>query len=66
MTRIQALEKEVRSLSHDELAKFRAWFARFDAVQWDRQIESDMATGKLDSLAARALAAHRRGESREL
>ncbi len=66
MTRIQALEKEVRSLAHDELAEFRAWFARFDAAQWDRQIESDVAAGKLDRLAARALAAHERGESREL
>ncbi len=66
MTRIQALEKEVRSLSHDELAEFRGWFARFDAAQWDRQFESDVAAGKLDRLAARALAAHERGESREL
>ncbi len=66
MTRIETLEREVQSLTHDELAEFRAWFARFDAAQWDRQIESDMAAGSLDGLAAKALAAHRRGESREL
>ncbi len=66
MTRVQTLEKEVLSLTEDELAEFRAWFVRFDAAQWDRQLESDMASGRLDQLAAKALAAHRRGESREL
>ena len=66
MTKIEALEQEVRALSHDELAEFRSWFARFDAAQWDRQIESDSKAGKLDRLAAEALAAHQRRESREL
>jgi len=66
VTKIETLEQEVSALSHDELAEFRSWFARFDAVQWDRQIESDVKAGKLDRLAAEALAAHQRGESREL
>ncbi len=66
MTKIETLEQEVRTLSRDELAEFRAWFTRFDAAQWDRQIESDVKAGKLDRLAAEALAAHQRGESREL
>ncbi|MCP3959152.1 MAG: hypothetical protein GY719_14980 [bacterium] len=65
MTKIETLEQEVRALSHDELSEFRAWFARYDAAKWDRQIESDVKAGKLDRLAAEALAAHRRGESRE-
>jgi len=64
--KIEMLEKEVQDLSRDELASFRNWFAKFDAVAWDRQIESDIETGKLDKLAAKALAAHKRGESREL
>jgi len=64
--KIEMLEKEVQELSLDELASFRNWFAKFDAVAWDRQIESDIEAGKLDKLAAKALAAHKRGESREL
>lgn len=64
--KIEMLEKEVQDLSRDELASFRNWFAKFDAVAWDRQIESDIEAGKLDKLAAKALAAHKRGESREL
>ena len=66
MTRVQALEKEIRTLSRDELAELRDWFAAYDARQWDRQIESDAKTGRLDGFAAAALKAHRRGESREL
>lgn len=65
-SKIEALEKEVRELSSDELASFRDWFAKFDSDQWDRQIESDIAAGKLAKLAAKALAEHKRGESREL
>jgi len=64
--RVEALEKEIKDLSRDELASFRTWFAKFDAAEWDRQIENDIDAGKLDNLAAKALAAHKRGESREL
>ena len=42
VTKIETLEQEVRALSHDELAEFRAWFARCDAAQRDLQIESDV------------------------
>jgi hypothetical protein len=64
--RIKTLEKEVRDLSRDELSTFRDWFVKFDADEWDRQIESDIQAGKLDKLAAKALSEHKRGESREL
>ena len=64
--KVEALENEIKELSRDELASFRNWFAKFDAVAWDRQIESDIEAGKLDKLAAKALAKHKRGESREL
>ncbi len=65
-SKVETLEKEIQDLSRDELASFRKWFVKFDAVEWDRQIENDIEAGKLDKLAARALAAHKRGESREL
>ena len=64
--RVEALEKEIQDLSRDELASFRKWFVKFDAAAWDRQMETDIESGKLDKLAAKALAAHKRGESREL
>lgn len=64
--KVKTLEKEVRDLSRDELSTFRDWFAKFDADEWDRQIESDIQAGKLEKLAAKALSEHKRGESREL
>jgi hypothetical protein len=38
-----------------ELAKFRARFAQFDAVGWDRQFEEDVAAGRLEALGDEAL-----------
>jgi hypothetical protein len=58
---IKSIEQAVESLPPAELAEFRRWFAEFDCAAWDRQIEQDAAAGKLDELAAEALADHRRG-----
>jgi hypothetical protein len=66
MTRLESLEREVEKLSHEELAAFRDWFAEYDWQVWDRQLERDVAAGKLDRLAEEALAEHRRGETREI
>lgn len=66
MGNVKSIEKAVESLPPSELAEFRRWFAEFDAAAWDRQIEQDAASGKLDALAAEALADYRVGPAREL
>lgn len=66
MTKIEQLEREVRELSAQELASFREWFAEFDAAAWDRQIEEDADSGRLDQLADTALGDHADGRSRKL
>ena len=66
MTRIEKLERDIRSLSPQELATFREWFAAFDAAAWDHQFEKDATSGKLDRLADEALADHRAGRSQKL
>ena len=55
MTTISEIEAAVRSLSPQDLTAFRAWFAQFDAELWDRQLEEDAASGRLDALAEEAL-----------
>ena len=55
MSNLQEIEQAISQLSAEELANFRAWFAEFDAEIWDRQFEEDVAAGRLDSLAQRAL-----------
>ena len=66
MGNVKTIEKAVESLPSSELAEFRRWFAEFDASVWDKQIEQDAASGKLDGLAAEALADYRAGSPREL
>ena len=56
MSGVPEIEKAIQELSPSELAKFRQWFAKFDAAQWDRQLERDVAAGKLDALADEAIA----------
>ena len=50
MTKLQLLEEEIKKLSPEELAQLRDWFLELDAQQWDREIERDAASGKLDKL----------------
>ena len=66
MDKIAAIEKEVESLSPDELATFRQWFLEFDALVWDREIERDVRAGKLDALIDEAIDAKKSGKCTEL
>ncbi|MGH3088145.1 MAG: hypothetical protein ACRDSJ_12600 [Rubrobacteraceae bacterium] len=61
MAKIEKLEQEVRKLDRAELAAFREWFREYDSDEWDRQIEQDATSGKLDALAKEALAEHKGG-----
>jgi hypothetical protein len=65
-SKFEIIESEIAGLNQLELAELWEWFARFDAEAWDRQISSDVADGKLDALAERALAAHRAGKTTPL
>jgi hypothetical protein len=54
MSDVKAIEEAVQSLPPTALAEFRRWFTEFDAAAWDRQIDSDVVSGKLDALLAEA------------
>jgi hypothetical protein len=66
MSSMRDIEQAIRQLSPDELARFREWFAEYDAARWDRQIEEDVASGKLDALAEEALDDLRAGRCKDL
>ena len=55
MTTVQEIEKAITRLPPEKLAEFRSWYSEFDAAQWDEQFEGDVKSGKLESLADRAL-----------
>jgi len=66
MTKVKALEKEIESLSPEELAELRDWLLELDWKKWDRQIEKDASTGKLDKLFKQSLADHKAGKSKKI
>ncbi|MEA2339705.1 MAG: hypothetical protein QOE82_3712 [Thermoanaerobaculia bacterium] len=66
MTKVQALEQEIETLSPEELAELRVWLDEREAEAWDREIKRDAASGKLDKLFEKSMADHRAGKSREL
>lgn len=66
MTKLEQIEKSVEALSKDELKQFAAWFAELQAERWDRQIEADASSGKLDRFAEEALAELKAGRTRPL
>ena len=66
MSKLEEIERRIRSLPPEDLTKFREWFVEFDHLLWDRQIEADSKAGKLDKLAAEALADYRAGRARKI
>lgn len=61
MTKLEDIEKAVTQLSTEELAQLRAFLDELEADLWDAQIERDAKDGKLDKLAAKALADYKAG-----
>jgi hypothetical protein len=66
MTKVQALEEEIARLTPEEQAELRVWLVAREADAWDREIELDAASGKLDKLFETSVADHRAGKSREI
>jgi hypothetical protein len=66
MTDVEQIEQQIKNLDDRAFARLRRWFIEYDHARWDRQIEADSASGKLDVLAEEARAEHRAGKTRPL
>ena len=55
MSRVEAIQSAILSLSPEEYAQLGQWFAERDWEQWDQQIAEDEASGKLDFLIEEAM-----------
>lgn len=64
MTRIEEIENAVASLPTEEYRQFREWFLERDWAQWDKQIQADSESGKLDFLVKEAMEEKNRGDLR--
>ncbi len=60
------IENRVAQLAPQELSKFRQWFVEFDNQNWDKQIENDIHSGKLDELADQAILMHKLGKTNQV
>ena len=66
MTQLDLIKTAATKLSPDEQAKLRAYLDELAEQAFDDRIAQDAAAGKLDHLAAEALAEHNAGKSRRL
>lgn len=66
MTTVAEIRVAVERLPKRELARFRKWFAEYDAAAWDRQLQADTDAGRLDALIREARADHRAGRTKAL
>jgi hypothetical protein len=51
---LQDIERAIVQLPPAELTQLADWFLEYQAQQWDRKIEKDAKTGRLDALAQKA------------
>ena len=66
MRKVEEIEAQIQNLPGAELAEFRKWYVEFDSQVWDRQFESDVKAGKLNTLGEAARRAHHEGKSTKL
>jgi hypothetical protein len=66
MSTLEEIQSAITSLSPEDYARLRQWFADRDWERWDRQIEEDDASGKLDFLVEEAVTEKAQGRLREL
>jgi len=66
MMQLEEIQVAIESLPPEKYARLRQWWLERDWEKWDRQIEADSATGKLDFFIKEALAEKARGNLRDL
>ena len=63
---IEAIKAAIEALPETDYAALRQWFNEKDWKNWDRQIEADSKSGKLDFLIAEAKKEKEQGMLKDL
>ncbi len=63
---VEQIEAAILKLPPDEFQKLREWFLELDDQRWDKQLEKDVANGKLEDLATEAIADFEAGRYRAI
>jgi hypothetical protein len=49
---VTEIEAAITELTSDDLAELMSWLENYHAKLWDKQIEQDLETGRLDKVLA--------------
>ncbi len=63
---IAEIESAIAQLPAEEFAELMTWLQKYNEKMWDKQIEDDLAAGRLDNLIAEAEDEYRQGLTRPL
>ena len=66
MSKVDDLKTAIERLPREEFTELVRWLSAKDWEQWDREIEADSRTGKLDFLVREALDAKTKGSLKDL
>jgi len=66
IARVEEIQVAIESLPYQEYIRLRQWFSERDWEKWDRQLEADSESGKLDFLIEESLTEKAQGILREL
>jgi len=66
MSTVEEILRSIESLSEEEFTRLRQWFSERDWGKWDKQIEVDSESGKLDFLVKEAHDEKAKGKLKEL
>ena len=66
MLTIEQIQNAILQLPTNKIGELLEWFLNLDYQRWDVQLEKDIAEGKLDALAAEAIADFESGNYRAI
>lgn len=66
MSKVAEIKAAIEKLPEKDFVQLRQWFSEKDWQKWDRQIEMDSESGKLDFLIKEALNEKDKGNLKEL
>ena len=66
MSTVEEIKSAISTLSREDYIHLREWFSEKDWEQWDKEIERDSASGKLDFLMEEAATEKNQGRLSKL
>ena len=66
MASVKEIQSEIESLPRPEYMRLLQWIRKKDSESWDKELEEDALSGKLDFLIDEALDEKRKGHLKDL